>query len=91
MAILSNVQQQLEHMVELNVDWLIQTLNISSHPHPLMAIISRCTIVTQYHTADKGEPSIDTWTDNFHKLKLTLGMKSAYYQPGIFNENDFYN
>lgn len=56
-----------------------------------MAIISRCTIVTQYHTADKGEPSIDTWTDNFHKLKLTLGMKSAYYQPGIFNENDFYN
>ena len=84
MAILSNGQQQLEHMVELNVDWLIQT-------HPLMAIISRCTIVTQYHTADKGEPSIDTWTDNFHKLKLTLGMKSAYYQPGIFNENDFYN
>ena len=87
---MSNGQQQLEHMVELNVDWLIQTLNISSHPHPLMAIISRCTIVTQYHTADKAEPS-DTWTDNFHKLKLTLGMKSAYYQPGIFNENDFYN
>ena len=28
--IVKNGQQQLEHMVELNVDWLIYTIDISS-------------------------------------------------------------